>query len=474
MMIQQRGLLRTCMVCFLLIAGTWGAVCVGVFGLYDIAAPFPLVSSNHAVKWIIAMGLALTLLVLDAGSRSRARIQPAIPSITQSDVELVDPAGLAGSIAASSHELQTSLSAIIGLTSLLSANSLDDDQARQVNALRTSASHMFGLVSDVLDLSRLDAGDLSLVTQTIDLDGLLDQLHIIDTVGARGLLVRVVATRHPAVPRYLMADRQRLTQILLTIVAHAAESAAASIITIRVELALDKGENLLRFAFTAWEPGRDHADLADIFLPFGDLRADRYGASLGPAISERLVSLMGGDIHADRAAIGAHLILDLPLTAAPAQVATAMAARVHMPVVAAPRALKILVADDSTSGLHVMTTLLRRQGHHVVAVRDGADAIEAARETAFDLCLLDLQMDGIGGIDAACGIRALNAPNGTGAVYALSARIDAADRQACSLVSMDGCLVKPLLGAELTAVLDQVAGRRESIELTARAVQHVC
>ncbi|MDB5595469.1 MAG: response regulator [Hyphomicrobiales bacterium] len=190
------------------------------------------------------------------------------------------------------------------------------------------------------------------------------------------------------------------------------------------------------------------------------------GLSLHLAAGRSLVLLMGGTMNLEILCGDDRILsLHLPLVSVPAPLPGSEKQTVSGQG-SVSRVLDVMIADDTPSTLHVMTLLLRRQGHNVTAVTNGADAIHAAQAKAFDLCLLDLRMDRVGGIDAALGIRALPAPFGTGAIYALSARIDSNNRRACRAAQMDGCLVKPLLGDELAALLNSVARRQPMDEFT--------
>lgn len=359
-------------------------------------------------------------------------------------------------LAAMSHEIRTPLTAVIGFANLLGDTPLSAEQQRHVNVLRTSSRHLLALVSDILDFSRLESGNLKLGWEPFDLHAVLGEAEAITRglLGDKAVAVRVFIA--PDAPRWAMGDSARLKQVLLNFTSNSAKFTREGEIAIKAEIEGDE----LAFSVHDTGIGVPEADRSRIFCAFEQVRGQgpiyRAGAGLGLSISKSLVEAMGGSIGVkDVPGRGSCFWFRIPLVRAAAPLAAGAGGQ---PDHAPP--MRILVAEDAASSASLIEAMLVRMGHQVVLARDGAQAVERAQEAAFDLVLMDLQMPTKGGLEAAREIRALGERWRTIPIFALTAAASQEDQDAACEAGMDEFLTKPFSRDDLSAALSRAALRK--------------
>jgi len=349
-----------------------------------------------------------------------------------------------------SHEIRTPMNAIIGLSRLLGSGSTDPRQAERIGKIGQAAAHLMTLVDDILDLSKIEAGRLTLEQVPFSLRELLDQVRslVAPQAQARGLQLQFDAAPEPDA---LVGDPTRLRQALLNLVGNAIKFTARGSVRVRVQRLGDAAGRLrLRFEVTDTGIGLSAEQVARLFQPFEQADASttrRFGGTgLGLAITRRLVAMMGGDVGAHgELGRGSSFWFTATLDAArPGSTATPDWAA---PVPAALENLRtrhagarVLVADDDAVNLEITRALLEQADLRVVTVEDGGAALAAAREERFDAVMLDLHMPGTDGLRAARALRELGFD---GPIVALTASVFDDDRHRCRDAGMDHFLAKP-------------------------------
>jgi PAS domain S-box-containing protein len=363
-------------------------------------------------------------------------------------------------LATMSHEIRTPLTAILGFADLLARSPLAPEQQEQLRIVRDTGQTLLTVVNDILDLSKLEAGKMSLERIPLELPALLrEALGATRLLGAeKGLAFR--AELAPDLPAWVQGDPVRLKQVVGNLLANALKFTPKGEVVLRAR-ALAGGAAGVRVEVADTGIGIAAEQVPRLFGLFeqADQSTTRRfgGTGLGLAICRRLVEAMGGTIGVSSApGVGSTFWFELPL--APAEAAGPPAAAPAAPVRAAPgRALRVLAVDDVATNRLLLTAFLRRLGHAPVMAEDGMQAVEVAGRERFDLILMDLHMPGLDGFMAARAIRAGGGPNAATPIVALSADVLTETTRACQEAGMAGSLAKPIETGRLQEVLELAA-----------------
>jgi len=378
---------------------------------------------------------------------------------------LADEASAAKSqfLATMSHEIRTPMNGVLGSLDLLRMTSLDEGQRSLVGVMQTSAEHLLTIINDVLDLSKIEAGRMTLERTPFRLSECLEgSLGASRHVAARnGVALNIrISNELPAV---VVGDAHRLRQILLNLVGNAVKFTHQGTIDVLVTRG---APGRVAFAVKDTGIGINALALEHIFDAFiqeehGPMR--RYGGTgLGLAICKSLASLMGGDIVVDSVVgQGSTFSFEIDLPAA----VLVPARRRPAPRGAEPSELPsmlILVVDDNPVNQLVTRRMLERLGHRVVRAVNGRLALEAVKSVeagGFDAILMDCSMPVMDGYEAARAIRSLDAVRAATPIIALTAHALNEDRERCFAAGMDDFVSKPVRMADLEAALVRVSKR---------------
>ena len=363
-------------------------------------------------------------------------------------------------LATMSHEIRTPLNAVIGLSNLLDNTELTARQRHLVQTMEAAGGQLLEIVNDVLDVSRLQAGRVTLADGPIHLSSFVERLILIINGLPNATRLEIASRIAPDVPARVLGDDNRLMQILTNLMGNAVKFTAAGRVDLAVEAAgLGGGAPRLRFVVADTGPGVPEDLRGEIFEPFAQGRAERLrphaGSGLGLSISRSLARLMGGDVVLlPSSGRGACFALEVPLREAPAHVQPAGPPGAH-PVVGA---LAVLVAEDTPTNQLVVRLMLEGLGHHVRIVGNGLEAVEAFGSGEFDLVFLDIQMPVMDGFEAARRIRQMGGRGMDVPIVALSAFTQSSDREQALSAGMSGFLPKPIRQRELAAAIAKATG----------------
>ncbi|MEM5432044.1 ATP-binding protein [Cupriavidus oxalaticus] len=373
-------------------------------------------------------------------------------------------------LAAMSHEIRTPLYGMLGTLELLSMTGLDVAQRQQVATITESSRVLLQILDDLLDFSRIEAGQLRLDAVPFDPVALAQTVARAQEPLAMRKGVALDCDLQPGVP-WLLGDPLRVRQVLANLLRNAIKFTAQGRVTLRLwqepQPSADRVGLMLEVADTG--PGIDGALLPHLFEPFmqGDsTRADELGgAGLGLAICRKLARLMGGDITADSSpGQGSRftVALQLPATASlpPRGAAGAAGAEAAPAMPALPQpGLRVLVVEDHPHNRLLLRGQLERLGCAVQLASDGAQGLAACAAGSFDVVLTDVQMPVMDGYALSRRLRAAGNPV---RIVALTANAGAGEAGRCQEAGMDRCLVKPVLLRELAACLQElVPGRAQ-------------
>ena len=348
-----------------------------------------------------------------------------------------------------SHEIRTPLNGMLGTAELLLGTPLDARQRDYVETLRSSTESLLGVLSDILDLSKLEAGRLQLAPTPFDL--LETVREVISILGPRaadkGLALQV--TYPSDVPRHFVGDRGRIRQILVNLVSNAIKFTERGSVRIVVDGRANAEEGAwLELCVADTGIGMGAEALERIFEKFGqaDPSATRRhgGAGLGLTICRHLVDLMAGRIEVEsHEGKGASFRVGLPLRAGAGHALDGVS--VEPPPPDSFPGARVLVVEDNLVNRKVALAMLERLACRVDHACDGAEALERVSAGDHDLVFMDCQMPRMDGYAATEAIRAL--PDRVRAslpVVALTANAMEGDRERCLEAGMNDYLAKPV------------------------------
>jgi CheY-like chemotaxis protein len=318
-----------------------------------------------------------------------------------------------------SHEIRTPLNGVIGVVASLARTELSPEQRRMVELVESAGMTLERLVSDILDVSKIEAGLLNIEARPFDLEDLRSVLDI-NRMRAleKGLAFDVVFGE--AARGEFLGDSLRIKQLLGNLLSNAVKFTGQGGVAVRIDV-LDRPDEPAAVAFEVSDTGIgfDAATGADLFQRFS--QADpaitrRFGGTgLGLAICKSLVEMMGGEIGAEsEPGRGSRFraVLPLPRSRSLADYDLRRASRSMQAAEAeadVADALRVLLAEDHPINQQVVQLILAPYGAQVTTVVDGAQALEAFRAETFDLVLMDMQMPVMDGLTATRAIRALEA-----------------------------------------------------------------
>lgn len=359
-----------------------------------------------------------------------------------------------------SHEVRTPINGILGMLQLMKTTPLNEEQEDYADTAIQSCNRLTRLLSDILDLSRVEAGRLEIAEEEYELREVTDSINSLFTPVARQKGIDFVVTLDDSVPKRLAGDSIRLQQVVSNLVGNAIKFT---------------DEGTVRLEAWATSPGReDHCRIVlrvsdtgvgiplekqeSLFEPFTQAEntytRTHQGAGLGLAITRELIHLMQGELAlVSEVGMGTEFYVSIPQQVVSETSAAVKSARED----ACDKPLNVLLAEDDSVSSLVAKRLLQKSGHSVHSVENGREALDALDHNDFDIVLMDIQMPVMDGVDATRAIR--EGVHGEDKrdipIIALTAFVMSGDKEKFLSRGFSGYLAKPLDVDSLQSVLSR-------------------
>jgi PAS domain S-box-containing protein len=349
-----------------------------------------------------------------------------------------------------SHELRTPLNAILGFAQLLEMDDLEAEQRDSVNLIRRAGAHLLNLINEVLDISRVESGQMALSLEPVLLRQVIEESLELISGQARARSITVAHSDLAGCSEVVRADAQRLKQVLVNLLSNAVKY---NRVGGRVDVEWARKGDFVDVRVRDTGPGIPEHLRHRVFVPFDRLGAehtDVEGSGVGLALSQRLMAAMNGTLRLEsRQATGAGFVLELPSDTLPSTGRTP-----RRPTVVDATRSSVLYIEDNLSNLRLVERVVaRRPRWHLVHALHGALGLELARSRRLDLILLDLHLPDLSGEEVLLALRAdpltWDVP-----VYVVSADATDGQRRRLLAAGASGYLTKPIDVPQLLGLLD--------------------
>ena len=351
-------------------------------------------------------------------------------------------------LATMSHEIRTPMNAIIGMSELLLSEKMEISQLRYVRDIHVSAMALLNIINDILDLSKVQSGKLSLVPAHYEFDVFIDSVCSVVNILTENKNISFKLHIEGSFPECLYGDDVRLRQLLLNILGNAIKFTNEG----SVGLSISTTETSINFSISDTGIGIQAEDIPTLFNAFtqADMQKNRRkeGTGLGLSISKSLVDMMGGSITVE-SVYGQGTVFNISIPKVIGDVALIQKAYDNEDLICAPDA-RVLVVDDNAVNLNVACGLLRLNMINAETAESGKQAIEMIRNNQYDIIFMDYMMPELDGTETSKIIRSsgINIP-----IIALTANVIANTKEDFLAAGMNDLLTKPIKKATMNKIL---------------------
>ena len=380
-------------------------------------------------------------------------------------------------LARMSHELRTPLNAILGCTQLINRDTALTNQLEEyVHIIGDSSEHLLSLIDDILEISKIEAGQITLEETGFDFHLFMHSVLEMQQIRAQFKKIQLTCEISPDLPQYINADERKLRQILLNLLGNAIKFTDEGSVIIRASLVttdVSSATYIIRFEIEDTGQGIDAEDLDKLFQAFVQTPSGKKiqeGTGLGLAISQKFANCMGSSITAtnnlDR---GMTFKLDIPVRRL-ASIDSTGKQKINLSPTSSvvvkeesnenqAKSLRILLAEDNLFNQMIALKLLAKLGYQADCALNGLEVLKAIEQKSYDLILMDIQMPEMDGLEATRQIRQMESTRGVSnltnqiKIIAMTANVMNEDRENCLKVGMNDFISKPVRIEEIAKIL---------------------
>ncbi|MEP4889514.1 MAG: ATP-binding protein [Aliiglaciecola sp.] len=362
-----------------------------------------------------------------------------------------------------SHEIRTPINGVLGMLQILESSPLNQEQMRFIGLAKDSATSLLGIISDILDFTKIDSDKLSLEKVTIDLNQLLNNCVDIFNPKVQDKPIKLVKNFQSTDNIFVISDPTRLRQICSNLLSNAIKFTPQGNVTISSQLSM-QNNNQAQLSITVEDSGVgiDKVQLQNLFSPFNQADASTTrkfgGTGLGLSITRKLCQLMGGDVSVEsaphigskfNASINVGIVENAEQAVDAAEVKPAQISLDH---------LRVLIVEDNEINQVVISEMLKQQKIKFDIVKDGIEALSILKHGIkfgrdYSLILMDCQMPNMDGYETTQHIRQLPAPVNSIPIIALTANAMSDEREKCLACGMNEYISKPIEQEKLYSML---------------------
>ncbi|NBB20171.1 PAS domain S-box protein [Runella sp. CRIBMP] len=424
---------------------------------------YRIMHRDGTVRWVLDRGVVIERNKLGKpikiiGTHVDITSQKTLEAALKKAKEIAEDARQAEKqfLANMSHEIRTPLNAIIGMTHLLFDTRPNKQQFEYLEILKTSADFLHSLISDLLDMAKIEAGRIEVQSHPFDLVGLLRTTQRVFQIKLQNRPVELEMMVDTRISGMYLGDDLMLNQILLNLIGNADKFTEEGSIEISVKLKKEEEiTHWIEFNVTDTGLGIPANKLEEIFQKFKQINAHGHkhkGTGLGLAITKQLVDLQGGTISVkSQEGKGTTFTFMLPFQKSDIE---AIPDTFEIQAVSSDLlGCKVLVAEDNIMNQKYISSLLNKWNIEFIIASDGRKAVEQALKQRFDIILMDIQMPNMDGYEATINIRNTKNPNQHTPIVALTASAMLDQKNKTILVGMEDFVTKPFAPNQLLGIL---------------------